>query len=418
MATPEFYPRELWQHSLVYNSFVKLFIADIHALRYIPTEGPALLPFAPNLLDTVDSVRFWLNYPIRWIQVVGIIVALTQKEKADIILCFSFQKVWLTEVDDASGETIELVVQQQEHRAMMPDRDDEEFQARLWKRRRKAGRIEVGDLIKVKGELLEKWKVRRLNVMKLGTVPRGSEVIEDIVTNQNVETKAWEERVEFKTNVLSKPWKLPSAVLSKHHKHGTDLDKMNQNVEKPKVKPIDFHTLSTSAHSIRNLKLLILTYIISRRQFTSSDLLAEENIHYATSCVATQNLKAEPTEKELTATLLSALNLLLNDGNIIIPTTKPQHEDADIQVQSIATNKSTFIVVGKWNLGSTIKSAAKKDAKIVVRELWKKIVSWGKGWEGTTKGVIAGVVEEVLTGIEGEEWVEAKPGVWTRLDVE
>jgi len=79
--------------------------------------------------------------------------------------------VSLTKVDDASGETIELVVEQEDLRAMMPDQEYDERQLRLWKRRRKPGRIDVGDLIKVKGELVEKWKVRRLNVMKLGTDP-------------------------------------------------------------------------------------------------------------------------------------------------------------------------------------------------------------------------------------------------------
>jgi hypothetical protein len=74
----------------------------------------------------------------------------------------------LTEVDDSSGETIELVVQQEDHRAMMPDHEYEEKQARLWKRRRKPGSIDVGDLIKVKGEMVERWRVRKVNVMKLG----------------------------------------------------------------------------------------------------------------------------------------------------------------------------------------------------------------------------------------------------------
>ena len=49
-----------------------------------------VLPFPSslnsNIVDGADSVRFWLNHPIRWVQVVGIIVALTQKEKIDVIL--------------------------------------------------------------------------------------------------------------------------------------------------------------------------------------------------------------------------------------------------------------------------------------------------------------------------------------------
>jgi len=43
-------------------------------------------------------------------------------------------------------------------------------------------------------------------------------------------------------------------------------------------------------------------------------------------------------------------------------------------------------------------------------------MSWGSGWEGTTKGVVGVVVEEVLGGIEEEDWVESKSGVWTRLE--
>src|SRR5271156_4793134 len=115
MAAPEFYSRDLWQHSPVYNTFAKLFIKDIHSLRHIPLEGlPPSLHLNSNILDAGDSVRFWLNHPIRWVQVVGIIVALTQKEKLDVILRTNQVDSLLTEVDDSSGETIELVVQQDE----------------------------------------------------------------------------------------------------------------------------------------------------------------------------------------------------------------------------------------------------------------------------------------------------------------
>lgn len=39
MDSIEFYSRDLWKHSPVYNSFVKLFIKDIHALQHKPIEG-------------------------------------------------------------------------------------------------------------------------------------------------------------------------------------------------------------------------------------------------------------------------------------------------------------------------------------------------------------------------------------------
>lgn len=230
----------------------------------------------------------------------------------------------------------------------------------------------------------------------------------DIVTDQNVETKAWEERVSFKRATLSTPWKLPTSILSKYHQKPLAITSTNIPVENippitkanPKSKTIDFKTLPLAAHSVRNLKLLILSHINTLQKFTPTELLELENIHFAATCVANHDFPKGITERDVKSILLGAINLLLRDGNII----KQQ------------TIEETYIVVGKWNLGSTIKSVAKRDGKIIVRALWKKILSWGNGWEGITKGVVGGVVEEVLCGIEGEEWVESKTGVWTRLD--
>jgi hypothetical protein len=38
------------------------------------------------MIDYSDSTRFWLNHPIRWVQVVGIVVAVAQKEEHDVLL--------------------------------------------------------------------------------------------------------------------------------------------------------------------------------------------------------------------------------------------------------------------------------------------------------------------------------------------
>jgi hypothetical protein len=309
-------------------------------------------------------------------------------------------------VDDSSGQTIELVVTQGGHRLMMPDRDFDEAQERLWKRSRKPGRIDVGSLIKVKGEIREKWKIRKIDVMKMGISKQTKgKLMLDILTDQNVELQAWKERVAFKRSTLSKPWKLPPSILSKHYNH-KPLNPIATGIPSKinlKPKPIDFKTLPLAAHSLRNLKLLILSHINTLSRFTPAELLSLENIHFATTCVANHDFPRNATEREIKSILLGALDLLLRDGNIILP-----------KMSSIGLNE-TFIVVGKWNLGSTIKSVAKRDRKVVVRELWQKIISWGSGWEGTTKGVVGDIVEEVLGGIQGEEWVESKSGVWTRL---
>jgi hypothetical protein len=319
-------------------------------------------------------------------------------------------------VDDSSGETIELVATKDEHKKMVPDQEYEEKQARLWKRRPKAGIIEVGSLIKVKGEIQEKWSVRKIHVMKLGTLIKKTKLNADIVTDQNIETKAWEERVAFKRSVLSKSWKIPSSILSKRRKPMAPSDLPNKDLPtktKPETKSVDFRNLPRAAHSIRNLKLQILPHINTLQRFTAADLLTQEDIQFAATCVANHDFPKGITGRNVAATLLAALNLLLRDGNIIIPRSKQHHTGIDVMASSTSIDE-TFIVVGKWNLGSTIKSAA-KDGKIVVKDLWRKIVNWGNGWEGTTKGVIGVVVEEVLTEVEDEEWIESKSGVWTRL---
>ena len=71
-------------------------------------------------------------------------------------------------MDDSSGATIELLLSDEIHRAMLPTIEDEEKKEKNWIYNRKAGSVEVGDLIKVKGELHERWKIRKIRVMKLG----------------------------------------------------------------------------------------------------------------------------------------------------------------------------------------------------------------------------------------------------------
>ena len=80
----------------------------------------------------------------------------------------SIPRKQLTPVDDSSGATIELVLSDGALREMMPKLDDEEAKVKYWKRNRKPNSLEVGDLVKVKGELRERWNIRRIHVMKLG----------------------------------------------------------------------------------------------------------------------------------------------------------------------------------------------------------------------------------------------------------
>jgi hypothetical protein len=71
-------------------------------------------------------------------------------------------------VDDASGETIELILSQKEHRDLLTNSEEEEQRERYWKYTQKPKTIYLGSLVKVKGELIERWHVRKIQVMKLG----------------------------------------------------------------------------------------------------------------------------------------------------------------------------------------------------------------------------------------------------------
>jgi hypothetical protein len=249
----------------------------------------------------------------------------------------------------------------------------------------------------------------------------------DIVLDQNVETQAWEERVALRRTTLSKPWKLSAAILSTYHSHNKSGKKApkGENINpriaskaighnaKAASRKIDFETLPRYAHSIRNLKLFLLDQISTLQRFTPAELLSSDAIHHAAKCVATHESTKVVTERDIANTLLAALNLLLRDGNIIVP--RQNGMRGDIALSAV---EGTYLVVGTWNLGTTINATAKREGKVIVRELWKKIVEWGSGWEATTKGVIGVVVEDVLTNIEGQEWVESRAGVWTRLDGE
>jgi hypothetical protein len=243
-----------------------------------------------------------------------------------------------------------------------------------------------------------------------------TKVDEDIITDQNIETKAWQERVELKRSVLSRPWKLPPSSLAQYHtaKRSNSsaesainpVQHTDKMAHKSTTQKLDFTTLPPYAHSIRNLKLLLLSHIKTLQRFTLRELLSTDHLHYAATCVVRHEQPEGFTDRDVQNTLLAAITLLLGDGNLIHPHPNGTSEEDDV-----------YVVVGSWNLASTIKSIAKRDGKVIARDVWKKVVSWGNGWEGTTKGVIGTVIEEVLLALHGQEWVENKSGVWTKLDV-
>ncbi|KAK7703780.1 hypothetical protein SLS57_010743 [Botryosphaeria dothidea] len=87
-----FYPERYYSASPTYNTWVKLTAAGVHTLRAAPSNADSFDPIHPTF--------FLLNHPIRFIRLVGTVVAVE-----DLAPRFA-----LLTLDDGSGATIELKI--------------------------------------------------------------------------------------------------------------------------------------------------------------------------------------------------------------------------------------------------------------------------------------------------------------------
>ncbi|KAI0849734.1 hypothetical protein F5Y00DRAFT_234654 [Daldinia vernicosa] len=163
-----FYPAYCFHLSPTINKWCPLRVADIHDLEGRPGfEG--------------DNVFFSLNHPIRWVRIVGVVVAIDE---------YSSTRRNYT-VDDSTGACIECSI-------IIPKPVDSRY-------RNNAAdpvpdpysEIDVGMVVEVKGStsVYRGWK--QIQVHKLQRV--GS-------TNQEVQF--WDKIRNFREDVLSKPWVL------------------------------------------------------------------------------------------------------------------------------------------------------------------------------------------------------------------
>ncbi|KAG0640361.1 hypothetical protein HOY80DRAFT_871905, partial [Tuber brumale] len=168
-----FYPRVLFHHSLTYNEWARLTVKDIHERLHQRRgfEG--------------QDVWFYSNHPIRWVRVVGIVVAYDDMEKMVNITAI---------VDDGSGYLIDLIA---------------------WKGKPPIGKkkpkfsfddlenVSLHSIIKAKGSLGEFRGNKQLLLRRVA-----------VLRDTNDEVNAWTETIRFKKDVLSKPWYLTEEFIS------------------------------------------------------------------------------------------------------------------------------------------------------------------------------------------------------------
>ena len=103
-----FYPAYCFPLSPTFNSWARLNVADVHALEERPgfegrsTPNVLLRPVLPQFTDCRSdspgqNTYFHLNHPIRWVRLVGLVVAFDAIPGLNILT-----------IDDSSGANIEL----------------------------------------------------------------------------------------------------------------------------------------------------------------------------------------------------------------------------------------------------------------------------------------------------------------------
>ena len=90
-----FYSAYCFDLSPTYNAWVKLTAADVHALQ--EREGFEWRKSDARLEGQVPSLYFYLNHPIQWVCLVGVVVAFD-----------AFEYRFIMMLDDSSGANIEI----------------------------------------------------------------------------------------------------------------------------------------------------------------------------------------------------------------------------------------------------------------------------------------------------------------------
>ncbi|KAF2468644.1 uncharacterized protein BDR25DRAFT_290439 [Lindgomyces ingoldianus] len=204
------YPAYCFTASPTYNVWVKLTAADVQALRTEPQYRS-------------QHIYFNLNYPIRYVCIVGTVVAID-----DINL-----KYTVLTIDDGSGATVEVKIVR-----LTPDIYNSVespsnttignvnviVRTGCFEVTVDHQQVDIGSVIKAKCTISEFRGMKQLEIKRVWIVP-----------TTNEEVQAWAETAAFKREVLSKPWHLTSAEHKKIKKEIKRERRKNQEYERLKV---------------------------------------------------------------------------------------------------------------------------------------------------------------------------------------
>ena len=319
-----FYEPRYFRDSPTYKTWVKLFIADVYKLE--SRDG-----------YEATKARFIKNHPIRWIELVGIVVSITIRT--------TFCEI---EIDDGSGACIALYVKDAAAESINVD-----FEHNFCS-------LILTDFVRVRGELALDFK----NDLQF--------VVDTIQKRSHQhEVKAWQVRIDQR-KVLETPWKLEP----------TDVQDVVSIQEKPRRQErIVLRPDETSKHTKRNLRLVLLQHLREQeiQDFTIAQLRTKPEIDEAVSLVAARVLVGEVVSSAGKYRLLnSCLADLVRDGSLI----------------AVDAEKGKYSVVGVWNLGLVITDVVEMMMKedpgkdISIREVWQRVRQSNTGMDSVSKQMV------------------------------
>jgi hypothetical protein len=211
---PLIYPAYTFRASPTYFAWVKLTVADIHALRsergYEGTDLPSPLVEKVMSIDkrsrTGQNLYFHLNHPIRFVCITAPII-----EIEDVL-----SKYALLTLDDGSSAAIVVKITRLEKKVL--DKHDVELESNTTVSNVNiptgpgissqfcvevdGEALDIGTVVKVKGTIEEFRAVKQIKLVRVKVVRSTAE-----------EVREWEQVARWKDDTLSSPWYLGKRKL-------------------------------------------------------------------------------------------------------------------------------------------------------------------------------------------------------------
>ncbi|KAH0553462.1 hypothetical protein GP486_006469 [Trichoglossum hirsutum] len=175
----EFYPSYCFASaSPTYGVWAKLTAADVHRL----SERKEFV---------AQNIYFYLNHPIRWVCVTGVVVAVDEYDRRTVL-----------SLDDGSGEGIEAVCEKPQPPVRPASNDGDNNDDKYHNNNNNSNAptepdIDTGTVVRAKGSISTFRNVRQILAKRI-----------EILPDTQSEVRAWRAATKFEAEVLVQPWVL------------------------------------------------------------------------------------------------------------------------------------------------------------------------------------------------------------------